>query len=352
MIIASPEASLNMPDKKRILLIGSGGVGTMAAFSLEASGLASVTAVLRSNYEAVSKKGFNIESVDYGTHVGWKPSEVINSVPNVADEAVKPFDYIVVTTKNCPDIEPTVSDIIAPAVTEGHTAIVLIQNGLNIEKPLIKNFPKNVIISGVSLGGTEEKGHGNIIHNDHDVLIVGPFQNPNISSNTALAAAKEFSDIYQTSGKVICELNEDVGFVRWRKLVYNACFNPVAAITRMDTSRMRLAKTPIDDLIRPAMWEVWNAAKAAGHELPADHVEKTIEADPFDVWCKPSMLQDAVKGNFIEHMNLVWEPIQEAEKLGVPTPVLKTIFGFCQALQWQTKEAKGLVTLPAGAPPP
>jgi ketopantoate reductase len=213
----------------------------------------------------------------------------------VADEAVEPFDYIVVTTKNCPDIEPTVSDIIAPAVTEGHTAIVLIQNGLNIEKPLIKNFPKNVIISGVSLGGTEEKGHGNIIHNDHDVLIVGPFQNPNISSNTALAAAKEFSDIYQTSGKVICELNEDVGFVRWRKLVYNACFNPVAAITRMDTSRMRLAKTPIDDLIRPAMWEVWNAAKAAGHELPADHVEKTIEADPFDVWCKPSMLQDAVK---------------------------------------------------------
>ncbi|GAM34785.1 hypothetical protein TCE0_015r02589 [Talaromyces pinophilus] len=308
-----------MPDKKRILLIGSGGVGTMAAFSLEASGLASVTAVLRSNYEAVSKKGFNIESVDYGTHVGWKPSEVINSVPNVADEAVEPFDYIVVTTKNCPDIEPTVSDIIAPAVTEG---------------------------------GTEEKGHGNIIHNDHDVLIVGPFQNPNISSNTALAAAKEFSDIYQTSGKVICELNEDVGFVRWRKLVYNACFNPVAAITRMDTSRMRLAKTPIDDLIRPAMWEVWNAAKAAGHELPADHVEKTIEADPFDVWCKPSMLQDALKGNFIEHMNLVWEPIQEAEKLGVPTPVLKTIFGFCQALQWQTKEAKGLVTLPAGAPPP
>lgn len=51
-------------------------------------------------------------------------------------------------------------------------------------------------------------------------------------------------------------------------------------------------------------------------------------------------------------MNLVWEPIQETEKLGVPTPVLKTIFGFCQALQWQAKEARGLVILPAGAPPP
>ncbi|EEA28798.1 hypothetical protein TMatcc_002852 [Talaromyces marneffei ATCC 18224] len=340
-----------MLDKRRILLVGSGSVGTMAAFSLEASGLASVTAVLRSNYEAVSKNGFNIDSVDYGSHHGWKPTEVIKSVPNVAEEGVKPFDYIVVATKNCPDIKPTVSDIIAPAVTEGHTAIVLVQNGLNIEKPLIKSFPENIIISGVSLIGTAEKGHGNIIHDAHDSLIVGPFQNPNVSSHAALAAAREFTEIYNKSGKVDCEFNEDVGFVRWRKLVYNACFNPVAVITRMDTSRMRLAKTPIDDLIRPAMWEVWNAAKAAGHEIPADHIEKTIEADPLDVWCKPSMLQDVLKGNPIEHLNLVWEPIQEAEKLGVPTPTLKTIFGFCQALQWQTKEAKGLVTLPADAPP-
>lgn len=71
---SNPETS-HMSDKKRVLLIGSGGVGTMAAFSLEASGLASVTAVLRSNYEVVSKNGFNIESVDYGTHVGWKPTE-------------------------------------------------------------------------------------------------------------------------------------------------------------------------------------------------------------------------------------------------------------------------------------
>jgi ketopantoate reductase len=51
-------------------------------------------------------------------------------------------------------------------------------------------------------------------------------------------------------------------------------------------------------------------------------------------------------------MNIVGEPIKEAERLGVPTPTLKVILGFCRALQWQTMEAKGMVTLPAGAPPP
>ncbi|KAF7561376.1 hypothetical protein G7046_g2752 [Stylonectria norvegica] len=341
-----------MSTKKNILLVGSGGVGTMAAFSLEASGQASVTAVLRSNYETVSKNGFNVDSVDYGKHPAWKPSKILNSVPNVAADNLAPFDFIVVATKNCPDIKPAVPDIIASAVTEGHTVIVLVQNGINIEKPLIVAFPKNIVLSGVSLIGTAEKGHGIIIHDDHDELIIGPFENSNVPVETALAAAKEFVDIYNGSGKVDCQLNENVGFVRWRKLIYNACFNPVATITRMDTSRMRIAKTPIDDLIRPAMWEIWNTAKAAGFELPADHVEKTINADPFDVWCKPSMLQDAQKGNFIEHMNLVGEPIKEAERLGVPTPTLKIIFGFCQALQWQTKEAKGMVVVPAGAPPP
>ena len=235
------------------------------------------------------------QSIDSSSEDALTYRQVIKSVPNVAEGNSEPFDFIVVATKNCPDIKPTVPEIIAPALTEGYTVIVLVQNGINIEKPLIEAFPKNIILSGVSLIGTAEKGHGNIVHDDHDTLIVGPFKNPNVSADAALKAAEEFVDIYNTSGKVTCELNENVGFVRWRKLVYNASFNPVATITRMDTSRMRIAKSPINDLIRPAMWEVWHTAKAAGYELPEDQVEKTIEADPFDVWCKPSMLQDAQK---------------------------------------------------------
>lgn len=287
----------------------------MGAFTLEAGGLANVTAVLRSNYAAVSANGFNITSLDHGNHKGWKPTagkvlqlillhladhvQVVNAVPSVAQENLPPFDFIVVATKNCPDISPTVSEIIAPAVTEGHSVIVLVQNGLNIEKPLIAAFPKNIILSGVSLIGVAEKGYGEIIHDDHDELIIGPFQNPGVSQEAAVAAAKKFVEIYSASGKVDCPFNEDVAFVRWRKLVYNACFNPITAITRMDTSRMRVFKTPIDDLVRPAMWEIYNTAKAAGVTLPEDIVERTINIDPFEVWCKPSMCQDAQKVGLI-----------------------------------------------------
>jgi ketopantoate reductase len=223
---------------------------------------------------------------------------VRNTIPDVAKEGLKPFDFIFVATKNIADVNPTVSEIIAPAVTPGHSTIALIQNGLNIEKPLIATFPKNVILSGVSLIGATETKPGSILHDDHDHLIIGPFINPSISHDVQLAATKKFVEIYNASGKVDCELNENVGFVRWRKLLYNAGYNSACTITRMDTTRMRIAKQPIDDLVRPLMQEIWNISKAAGHGLPDGIVEKMINVDPWTFF-KPSMQQDIEK---------VWSP--------------------------------------------
>ena len=61
-------------NKTNVLLVGSGGVGTMGAYNLETGGMASVTAVLRSNYAAVSQYGFTIVSMDHGQVQGWKPT--------------------------------------------------------------------------------------------------------------------------------------------------------------------------------------------------------------------------------------------------------------------------------------
>jgi ketopantoate reductase len=44
----------------------------------------------------------------------------------------------------------------------------------------------------------------------------------------------------------------------------------------------------------------------------------------------------------MEMENIVGEPIREAQRLGVPTPVLSTCYGILKALQLKTKEARGL----------
>jgi ketopantoate reductase len=67
---------ISQPTKSNVLLVGSGGVGTMGAYALETGGKAEVTAVLRSNYEVVTKQGFFIDSIEHGNGIeGWKPTK-------------------------------------------------------------------------------------------------------------------------------------------------------------------------------------------------------------------------------------------------------------------------------------
>ncbi len=61
--------------KARVLVIGTGGVGTMAVYALEIGGKAEVTAVLRSNFDVVKERGLNIDSIDHGHDIkGWRPT--------------------------------------------------------------------------------------------------------------------------------------------------------------------------------------------------------------------------------------------------------------------------------------
>lgn len=56
----------------RILTVGMGGVGTMAAYALETGGKAEVTAVLRFTYNTVEKKGIDMDSIEHGHDIkGW-----------------------------------------------------------------------------------------------------------------------------------------------------------------------------------------------------------------------------------------------------------------------------------------
>lgn len=206
------------------------------------------------------------------------------------------FDYIVCTTKNIPDSSLKVVDMIAPAVTPGHTKIVLVQNGLNIEKPIFERFPNNIVLSGVSMIGSTETSYGVIRHLDPDELLIGAFHNPNLDMEAQHAAAKEFIQIYSAGGKTQCDFVPDVAFSRWRKLVYNACLNSTCAITGLDTGRLRIAGNPIKNLVRPAMEEIRLAANASGVPLPDGVAEKMMSIlEPITDYFAPSMLVDVRK---------------------------------------------------------
>ncbi|RSL92503.1 hypothetical protein CEP52_013776 [Fusarium oligoseptatum] len=297
-------------DKANVLLIGGGGVGAIVALNIETGGRGTVTSVLRSNFNIVNQQGYTINSIDHGDIPGWKPTKLVNSVPDVAKDSLPPFDYVITTTKNCPDVPPTLPEIIAPAVTPGHTVIVMIQNGLNIEKPVFERFPRNIVLSGVSMIGSHERQVGIISHVDPDILYLGAFHNPNFQDDKdEVAAAHAFIKIYGAGDKTNIQFSDD-------------------------------------GLVRPAMKEVFEVASKCGHQLPEDIIDTMINLDPMDLYLEPSMLCDFRKGNLMEVEYLVGEPLREAKRVGVSTPNLTVIYEICKAIQWRMKEGKGLVTVP------
>ncbi|KAF7114191.1 hypothetical protein CNMCM5793_007769 [Aspergillus hiratsukae] len=330
-----------MPPKARVLLVGAGGIGTIAALNLERGGLAEVTCVLRSNYEAVVSRGIEILSCEHGHIENWRPTAVLNAVPHVPNEDSQ-FDYIVCTTKNIPDVPPSICETIGPAVTPGHTVIVLIQNGLNIEKPFLSRFPQNVILSGVSRCDTHEIAQGVIEQKEEDDLHIAAFRNPLLHEDTQQKAAEQFVHIYGAGGKTNVRHEPNWERDRWSKLVYNATLNPICALTGVNTGDLQIAGSALEHLVIPAMQEVVKVSRAVGIELPDDIIETTIRKNPMERKIAPSMQKDMEKGNLLEHENLIGEVVREAKKRGVSTPILSVLYELCSAVQWRVAKERGI----------
>ncbi|KAL1639389.1 hypothetical protein SLS58_007970 [Diplodia intermedia] len=328
----------------RVLVVGTGGVGTMASVALEKSGRATVTAVLRSNYDQVKAHGFEIDSCDHGKLSGWRPSHIVPAVPHA--NPAEPFDYVVVTMKNIPEVS-NIPEVIRPAVTDGHTAIVLIQNGIGIEQPLVDAFPQSVVLSGVSFVGAHQR-NGSVVHDDHDDWALGAFHNPNLDPKAERAKADEFGSIYNSTA-ADCEVVDDIVYKRWRKVLWNGVFNPLCAITQLNSAAIRRYGGEYS-LIRPAMAEMAAIARADGYDLPDDIVDVMIDSTPIELAFRPSMLVDVDKGNPMEAEVILGNPLRIARRLGVKTPILDDTYRMLKLTQARLLDARGIITEPKEIP--
>lgn len=221
-------------------------------------------------------------------------STVTDTIPTLSPED-QPYHFVIVTTKNIPNGSNDMASQAASSITPGVTAIVLIQNGLNVEQPYLELFPENVVLSGISMIGSEETSPGFIKHTFSDELTVGPFYNPNINRWKGTLAAQRFVSLYAAAGKGSCLYDENVGWNRWKKLVYNSSMNPICALTGLDAGQIRFAGDAVSKLVRDAMREIESAATASGFKLPSDIVEFMATVDRVEDHFAPSMLQDVRK---------------------------------------------------------
>lgn len=119
----------------------------------------------------------------------------------------------------------------------------------------------------------------------------------------------------------------------WVKLLGNAVFNPMSALTHATLDRM--ATDPLAaPVVRGAMEEVVAVAKGVGVAIPVS-IDRRIRGAARVGPHKTSMLQDLESGRPLEIDALVGSVVELADRLKISAPYLQTLYACVKQLEAQ-----------------
>lgn len=298
----------------KVLVVGAGAVGCFYGASLARAG-AEVTTVHRSDYAIVANHGVHIDSVDGGDH--FRPHRVLRAVEAYGEAP----DYLLLTAKVLPGWDQAAW--IRPAVAPG-TVIVLLQNGVEIEPPMARAFPHQELLSALAFVCVQRTAPGHVRHLGYGRVALGRY--PSGPST----AAERLTELFQRGG-IPCSTSVDIVTDRWRKLVWNAPFNPLSVLHRA-TTREIMDHDEWRALARLVMEEVCAIAAACGHPLPPGVVQKNLEDTQRMAAYKTSMLLDFEAGRTMEVEAILGHALAVARRFGVVTPRLDDLYTRLSAL--------------------
>ncbi|MBF0186854.1 MAG: 2-dehydropantoate 2-reductase [Magnetococcales bacterium] len=303
-----------VPDSRReeqplqVLVVGAGAIGGFYGARLAQAG-AQVSVVVRSDFDIIRREGFHFDSID--GDFTFRPEAVYGSPV----ECPTPPDLLIIATKALPEID--LIGLIRPVVGE-NTTLLLIQNGIHIEAPIAEAFPDNTLISGLAFICVNKTAPGRIRHLCFGRLAIGRYPQGNAPMTERLARLFE-------SVNVPCSITDDVMEARWRKLVWNAPFNPISVLAGGVTTREMLSTPESISVIRAVMEEVLAIAAADGYPLEKELVQKNIDDTHAMEPYKTSMLLDYESGRTMEVEAILGNALRLADHYELKAPHLRTL---------------------------
>lgn len=297
----------------KALVIGTGAVGSYFGFKLAQSG-AEVSVLARSDYQQIRDHGIHLGTLAGDFH--FQPKQVVRKASELVNtesgEAEKP-DYVMLCIKVVEDADRVglLKDAVGP-----DTAIVLISNGIDVEREVAEAFPDNEIISGLAFIGVTRTAPGRIHHEAYGNLSLGSYPS-GVSEKT-----RRLSEAYQSAG-VKCTATDNIATARWQKCVWNAAFNPISVLSGLNTGDI-LAHQEL--FVRRVMQEVHAIAAAVGHPLPDTLIDKSIHSTLKMPPYKTSMLVDFEAGRPLETEAILGNAVRAGQKAGVAIPRLEAVY--------------------------
>ena len=305
----------------RILVIGAGAIGAFYGAALQAGG-ADVSVICRSEFDTVRERGFSIESNRFGTRV-FRPSQVLCTAGEYRDG---PPDYALVCVKvvEGTDRAALIRDAIGP-----ETAIVLIENGVEIEDEIAAAFPGNELVSALAFVQVSRVAPGKVKHFAFGDLSFGNYPSGLTERTKRLAALLE-------AGGIKCKLTEDVVTARWQKCLWNAVFNPISVMGGvLDTGHI-LGTAEGEDLVRRAMREVCAVAAATGHPIAESLIDQFIEGTRRAPPYKTSMALDYENGRQMETEVILGNAVRAGRREKIAIPSLEALYALMKMVERKT----------------
>jgi len=297
----------------RIAVLGSGAVGGYYGAKLARAGHDVVFIARGAHLTAIRERGLHIKSPELGDFVAHGAAEEDTS-------KVGPVQLVVVAVKTYDN--PTALPLLTPMLGRD-TAVLTVQNGVDSPNDVAAIAGEERTLGGTTYIATALEAPGLIVQTGtHRRIVFG----------------EAFGDLPRVSGRVnqIHEVfsgadiqSVPVGDGRvpiWEKFVFLAS---LAGFT--GAARLPIGPVWSDPFTRAqflaASREIESLARAEGVPVAPDVVDRMIPyIDAIPGSMRSSLLIDLQQGKRIEVEALQGAVVRRAQKLGIPTPIVATLY--------------------------
>lgn len=325
----------------KICVVGAGAIGGYLAVELAASGQ-EVTVVARGPHlDAICRHGLRLV---YGD--GVERVARVEASERCTD--IGRYDVVVIALK-AHQIAPVAADMVHLFLE--HTAVVTIQNGVPwwYFHRSVGRFPGRVlqsvdpggvisrhidarrVVHCVAYPAAEVAAPGVIRHHEGNRFPVGE------PDDAITPRVQEISSMLASAGFKAPVLADTRGEV-WLKLLGNATFNPISALTRASVGEM-CAHALTRSLIAEAMREARLVAEALEVRIRLPIERRIAGAEKLGSH-RMSMLQDVEAGRELEIDALVGAIVELGGLTGVATPSLKTLYACTKLLDHVLRDSR------------
>ncbi|MBI2845700.1 MAG: 2-dehydropantoate 2-reductase [Chloroflexi bacterium] len=203
--------------------------------------------------------------------------------------------------------------------------VLTLQNGLGNREVLERVIPSEQVLVGVTYLGASWLGPGKVRQAGEGPTYL-------VAKSSSSSWAEDIVRLFRQAG-LESEVRQDGDSVIWGKLLVNAAINPLTALLRVPNGAL-ISSPALRQLLADAVSEAVEVAKADSIALPyADPTAQVEEVCRRSRDNRSSMLQDVMRKRPTEIEAINGAIIREGERLGVDTPLHRTLRGLVKAVE-------------------